>query len=171
MKKILGFIFAVLSGMGISSCTTIDDDRIPSMPVAINLSTPDLWNTYGVSGVGMYREFIREKRLPSNFAYTDRTYTGFGGVLLISGMDPFTYEPAPLAYDLSCPVERKQDVRVEVQIVEYVQKAVCPVCGSVYDVLERGGSPVDGPAFIKKYGLRRYECRPTAYKGYIISNI
>lgn len=155
-----------------SSCNQIDDDRIPSLPVYINLSGAGMWNTYGVSGVGISRNFINYQGVvsPTGFPFTARTYLGFGGILLIGGMDPFTTEPnVPLAYDLSCPVERSQTVRVAINPDNL--EAVCPKCGSRYDVVMAGGSPVGGPALTGdvKYGLRRYECTPDA-GGYIIHN-
>lgn len=156
-----------------SSCASVDDDRIPSLRVFINLSGAGMWNSYGVAGVGIHRSFIRyegEVR-PPDFPYTANTHVGFGGVLLIGGVDPFTAEPnVPLAYDLSCPVERSQTVRVSVDPDNL--EAVCDVCGSRYDVLTAGGAPVAGPALTGryKYGLRRYVCRPEAAGGYVIHN-
>lgn len=155
-----------------AGCHTVDDDRIPSVPVNINLGDPGLWNTYGVAGYGQYRYFIRELQQPSNFSFTDRTYTGFGGVLLIGGMDPFTTETnVPLAYDLACPVERRRDVRVRIDPDSF--EAVCPDCGSVYDVTMAGGSPVSGRAASEKVAMTRYRCVPqgsTVITGYIITN-
>lgn len=153
------------------SCSTIDDDRIPSLPVNINLTTTDLWVTYGVAGYGDYRYFIASLREPRNFPFTDRTTTGYGGVLLVSGVNPYTMEAGvPLAYDLSCPVECKPDTRVSMQPDDMSYVAVCPECGSHYDVIELGGSPTSGPALSRKLGLRRYECRQSGYGGYLIVN-
>lgn len=157
----------------LSSCNQVDDDRIPSLPVYINLSGAGLWNSYGVSGVGVSRRFInyQGEQSPDGFPYNANTYVGFGGVLLIGGIDPFTSEPnVPLAYDLSCPVERSQTVRVSVNSENL--EAVCPVCGSHYNVVTAGGSPVSGPALTGKYkyGLRRYSCDPGQGGGYIIHN-
>ncbi len=156
-----------------AGCDPVDDTVIPSMPVGINLSDPGMWNTYGVSGVGMNRRFIRfETTLePAGFPFTTTTYTGYGGVLLIGGMDPFTTEVGvPLAYDLSCPVERSQTIRVAVDPESL--EAVCPVCHSHYDVTMRGGAPLSGPAATgkRKYGLRRYRCLAQPMGGYIITN-
>ncbi|MDE6391787.1 MAG: hypothetical protein K2L59_00765 [Muribaculaceae bacterium] len=172
MTRILRCIFLVASVVPLlAACNTVDDDRIPAMPVSINLSTPDLWTTYGVAGYGDYRLFIRELGEPRNFAYTAATATGYGGVLLISGVNPFTLEAAvPLAYDLSCPVERKPDIRVRIQSDGMLPFAVCPECGSRYDVVERAGSPVEGQALSQKLGLSRYECLLSAYGGYMIVN-
>lgn len=169
MKNTLFCLVAFL--MICAGCKSVKDDVIPSMPVNINLASPDLWNTYGVSGYGQYRLFIRELRTPRDFAFTDKTYTGYGGVLLISGVNPFTLEAGvPLAYDLSCPVERKPDVRVSIQSDGMIPMAVCPKCGSSYDVLERGGAPIAGVAVAENVGLRRYDCRMATYGGYIIMN-
>lgn len=155
------------------ACNQVDDDRIPSMPVQINLSGAGLWNTFGVNGIGVSRNFINQDgdRQPADFHFTATTYTGFGGVLLIGGMDPFTAEPnVPLAYDLSCPVERSRTVRVAVDRDNL--QARCPVCGSCYDVIMAGGSPVSGPALTgkPKYALRRYSVDAAGSGGYIIHN-
>lgn len=173
MKKgsLLVSMTAMLSAA--SSCREVDDDRIPSLPVYINLSGAGMWNSYGVSGVGLSRSFINWQGVvsPDGFPYNANTYVGFGGVLLIGGVDPFTSEPnVPLAYDLSCPVERSQTVRVFVDTENL--EAVCPECGSRYDVITAGGSPVAGPALEGKYkyGLRRYSCDPGSGGGYIIHN-
>ena len=168
----LGIVLLGMLTLMASGCNTINDDRVPSMPVNINLSTADMWVTYGVSGYGEFRYFISSLREPKNFPFTDKTATGYGGVLLVSGMNPFTLEAgAPLAYDLSCPVECKPNIRVSMQNDGALPFAVCPECGSHYDVVELGGSPTEGPALSRKLGLRRYECRQTGYGGYLIINV
>lgn len=171
MKGILqiGLFLAIALISG--GCNTIDDDRIPLMPVNINLMSDALWTTYGVSGYGDYRIFNRETREPRNFAWSEKTATGYGGVLLISGVNPYTLEAGvPLAYDLSCPVERKPDIRISIQSDGQIPVGVCPKCGSTYDLTERGGSPVSGIAKSENVGLSRYECRPGSYGGYLITN-
>lgn len=175
MKSLLKSIstFALIASFCLwgAGCKSVNDDVIPSLPVSINLASPDLWNTYGVAGYGNYRLFVRELRLPRDFAYNEKTYTGYGGVLLISGVNPFTLEAGvPLAYDLSCPVERKPEIRISIQSDGLVPVAVCPKCGSHYDVVERGGSPISGVAVGENVGLRRYDCREGLYGGYIIIN-
>lgn len=157
----------------LSGCHSVDDDRIPTYAVAINLSDIGSWNTYGVAGFGDHRRFILTTGLrePAGFPYSQQSATGYGGVLLISGMDPFTTATdLPLAYDLSCPVEVKPDIRVEIEGDLY--EAVCPVCGSHYDVTMGGGAPLSGPAATGdyRYGLRRYRCIPSGNGGYIITN-
>lgn len=173
LKKGSTFMSLMVLLSAVSACNQVDDDRIPSLPVYINLSGAGMWNSYGVPGVGVSRNFINYNGTvsPSGFPYTANTYVGFGGVLLIGGIDPFTSEPnVPLAYDLSCPVECRQTVRVAIDSDNL--EAVCPECGSRYDVLTAGGAPVAGPALKGeyKYSLRRYVCQPEQTGGYIIHN-
>ena len=169
--RILYVICMFVSLFFLASCHEIDDERIPRMPVSINLTGAGLWNTYGVAGTGLSRDFIISEGLPAGFPYTQGNATGFGGVLLIGGMDPFTSEPnVPLAYDLACPVERMPTVRVFID--PYNLDAVCPDCGSHYNVVTGGGSPLSGPALTgkPKYGLRRYQCLGGQAGGYYITD-
>lgn len=155
---------------GLTGCHSVDDDRIPAMPVSINLSDPGLWNTYGVAGFGLCRYFVPRLGQPAGFSYTVSTATGFGGVLLIMGMDPFSVETnVPLAYDLACPVEC--DPNVIVSVDPSIFEAICPKCGSHYDVTMQGGAPLSGPAADgkHKFGLTRYQCLPTSMGGYMIT--
>lgn len=172
-RKVLILATVSLLTATTTGCHTVDDERIPNFAVSINIADAGMWNTYGVAGYGMNRRFILSKdlRVPSGFPYSQQSATGFGGVLLIGGMDPFTTTTnLPLAYDLACPVEMKSDVRVEIEGELY--EAVCPECGSHYDVTMAGGAPISGPAATgsKKYGLRRYQCLPTGQGGYLIIN-
>lgn len=153
-----------------TSCESIDNNRIPALSVNIRLDNTGLWNTYGVGGYGIYRYFIRETKEPINFPFTESTYTGYGGVLLIGGMDPFTTETnIPLAYDMSCPVECKREIRVRID--DNNLDAVCPMCGSRYDVVSAGGAPIAGPALTGevKYRLQPYHCLPGMSGGYVIT--
>lgn len=154
----------------LSGCTTVDNERIPNFPVQIDLSTPALWNTYGVAGYGEHRQFIRQLGEPRNFPWSVNGASGYGGVLLVSGFNPFTLEAAvPLAFDLACPVECRPEVRVRMKTDGMLPLAICPECGSEYDVCEQAGSPLSGPALSRKLGLKRYECYATTYGGYMIS--
>ncbi|MBD5355686.1 MAG: hypothetical protein HDR88_01600 [Bacteroides sp.] len=176
MNTIAKFLIALTVAAGtimLPGCNSVDSDRIPNLPVNIVLSNAGSWNTYGVAGFGSNRRFILTQNLrePSGFPYTTTSATGFGGVLLISGMDPYTtVTDVPLAYDLACPVEMKSTIRVEVEGELF--NAVCPVCGSKYDVTMGGGAPLSGPAASgdHKYGLRQYSCYPSGSGGYIITN-
>ncbi len=146
---------------------TVNNDRIPAMPVDINLHTPGLWNTYGVGGIGMYRIFRKQTNTPADFPWTAGTFTGYGGVLLV-GVDAAAnfsdrqWPYLPMAYDLSCPVEADPDVVVYVDEMKF--EAVCPVCKSRY-TLYSGGGPVAGQAVGLRYGLASYVCIGTPWDG------
>ena len=131
-------------------CEHLDDDRIPMEAVNIVFATPADWDVYGVAGAMSWKRFIRSERIPRDFPYTAMTYTGFGGILLLSDV-----LGTPQACDLACPVERKADVRVEVQPDDEFL-AECPECHSRYNVFSLTGHPVSGPAADRGYALRRY---------------
>ncbi len=144
-----------------TSCSdSVDDDRIPLTPVHIDLANSGYWDTYGVHGLGSSRRFILHFQ-PADFPWTAATYTGFGGILLVT--DIFNN---PMAYDLACPVERNREVRIVYDAEKL--NARCPQCKSVYDVSEFNGSPISGRAYELKYGLRRYRVLPSAQGGYTI---
>lgn len=175
MKKLLRVILS-LFGLTVilTSCNGLDNERIPNMAVYISLADAGVWNTYGVSGFGSHRNFILTGQgapQPSNFTYRPGSATGFGGVLLIEGMDPFNNLGAyPLAYDLACPVERDPNIRVYISNEDYV--AVCSQCHSVYDVTMAAGAPISGEALTGKYkyALKQYSVVPSGSGGYIIRN-
>ncbi len=144
-----GKILVAACCLAAAGCHTLDDDRIPPSPVNLPFATEAQWNIYGVAGAMDYRSFIREQRIPGDFPYTASCYTGFGGILLVCNV-----LGEPMAYDLACPVERNQSVRVSINTDDMV--AECPKCHSTYDVFSLGGHPVGGPAANNGYGLRSY---------------
>ena len=174
MRKILALILISFSVFMISGCQSVDNERIPNMAVYISLADAGVWNTYGVAGFGSNRNFIYNSNgnsQPSGFTYKYGSATGFGGVLLIEGIDAFNPAlAAPLAYDLACPVERKANVRVYVDSETYV--AVCKECNSAYDVTMGNGAPLSGEALTGKYkyALRKYNVVASGSGGYIITN-
>ena len=131
------------------ACHHIDDDRIPPSPVYIAFQSVGEWEQYGVSGATDTRRFIKAERVPQGYPYAALTETGYGGILLVSDL-----MGECLAYDLSCPVEARTNIRVEVNREKNV--AVCPKCGSVYDIFSNFGTPLSGPASERGYGLTRY---------------
>lgn len=164
MKKNMISAIAALALMLLTlcaSCDTIDSKTIPNFTVRIDLGNFALWNTYGVNGMGDYRIFSREKNLPANFPYNVNTYTGFGGILLMMGLEE------PMAYDLACPVEISQKITLSINADNF--EAVCPRCGSRYNPLTGDGGPVAGVAINNKVGMRKYRVTPSN-GGYYISN-
>ena len=126
-------IFAAALSACCTSCNTITDDALPALPVNINLSPVSVWNTYGVTAFGSYRYFVMQNSEPSGFPYIGQSATGFGGVLLVCGFNPYTTDAGvPMAYDLACPVERRAEVRVRMKATDTFPMAVCPECGRSY---------------------------------------
>ena len=162
MRKNNIFILAVLALLAMCcGCDTIDNKTVPGFTVRIDLGSYAMWNTYGVAGMGDYRIFSRERKLPAGFPYNANSYTGFGGVLLMMGMEQ------PLAYDMACPVEISPSIILSINSENF--EAVCPKCGSRYNPLTGDGGPVSGVAINNKVGMRQYRVTPYA-GGYVISN-
>ncbi len=153
-------IFIALLASLFLSCDKVDDDRIPPLAVYLNFGNTGMWNTYGVSGYGQSKYFNKSEGTPANYSYKATDYTGFGGILLVYGIN------GPVAYDAACPVEAKKDVRVTVDPDNY--EAVCATCGSRYNVCDADGAPLSGSAVERKYGLSRISVTPSG-GGYIIS--
>lgn len=171
MRSAFKISFIILSVFLCWGCDSIDEDRIPNMTVNISLADAGMWNTYGVSGFGNYRVFTTSPRQPANFPFSTTTATGFGGVLLIEGLDPFYGNISmPLAYDLACPVERDPETKIRIDESDFM--AVCDVCGSSYDVTMQRGAPIKGPAASSqyKYALKSYTCIESGAGGYYIRN-
>lgn len=153
-------IAAALFSVG---CDHLDDERIPPAPVNIPFPTVGDWNVLGVGGALDYRRFIKEELVPADYHYSAISATGFGGVLLVCDVNG-----NPVAYDLSCPVECKRDVRIFVNNDELVGE--CPKCHSTYDIFTLGGHPLSGPAAKDGFGLRRYNVGPGRTDYMLISN-
>lgn len=155
---------AVFLGALSLSCHELDDDRVPLYPVSVVFPTVAQWDVYGVAGAMDYRRFIIQERVPENFPYTAVSQTGYGGVLLVCDV-----AGQPKAFDLSCPVEARPDVRVHIDRENNI--AVCDGCGSTYDVFSLDGHPISGPASRQGFGLRRYRVGPGRGGDYmVISN-
>ena len=168
MKFLRMIIAAVVVLVSLAACDRVNNKSLPTFTVRIYLNDYALWNTYGVHGLGDYRVFNRDKRLPSNFPYNINTYTGFGGVLLFMGQDMQSGGAVPLAFDMACPVEHNAEVTVSIDPDNL--DAVCHKCDSHYDVLIGGGGPKSGMALDRKVGLNPYRVLPTNTGGYIMTN-
>lgn len=155
MRPLIAALTAVLM-LSLGSCAEPAQYITPRMPVYVEFS-PGLWQTYGVFSMGQYQYFILNgnTQVPDGFIWRSNSATGFGGILLIGGFEPTTADAnAPLAYDLSCPIENDPTVRVS--IYDETLLAVCPECGSTYDVIMLNGAPTSGPAYARKECLRPY---------------
>lgn len=152
MKKLI-LLAALASAIAAFSCQSVDDTRIPATAVYLPFTDAGVWAVYGVSGALDAHSFVKSERIPTGYPYTELSATGFGGILLVGDFDG-----NPVAYDLACPVEVKPSVRVGIDRDQSV--AVCPVCGSTYDVF-RLGHPLSGPAAESGYALARYRVGPS----------
>lgn len=80
---------------------------------------------------------------------------GRSGLLVICSAHTITGSIYGLyAYDLCCPYENAQNIRVSPNQKDGTAK--CSTCGTVYDVFNGLGSVVSGPS---KNGLQRYNVR------------
>ena len=86
--------------------------------------------------------------------------TGYAGVLLVKGFDGAYY-----AFDLCCPVEASQAVRVGKP--DEVLCVSCPKCGETYDLGFGQGTPMNG---ISEYPLKRYTVYLPSYQAVLIRN-
>ncbi|MCM1163383.1 MAG: hypothetical protein NC339_03955 [Muribaculaceae bacterium] len=143
---------ASLSFASVCGCDSINDDRIPYAEVYLNFPTVADWNIHGVKGdAAAYNIYVKQGniRIPANFPYTDLDRTGYGGLLLVNDVMGNS-----LAYDLSCPVEARPQIRIHVPTGE--SYAECSTCGSTYDIYTNHGLPRSGPAADKGFALQRY---------------
>lgn len=132
------------------SCTKTEHSYFPSYPVYLELDLT--FEDKDLNGVMAYKEYILGKT--SGLGATERT--GLGGVLVYHSVDGY------YAYDLACPYEIQASVRVEMD--DDAIYAVCPKCGSKYNVFEGYGSLVEGPA---GQGLKRYQTYMSGTKLYV----
>lgn len=151
-----------------AGCKNTDSNRLPPSAVRISFATFGDWHTYGVAGAMESRRFIMSEHQPAGFPYSAGSATGYGGVLLAGqytyGGNPQT-EP-PVAFDLSCPVEARPDIRVRADADKGY--ACCDRCGSTYDIFNGTGAPLSGPAAQEGYGMTRYRVTATAGNQYIM---
>jgi nitrite reductase/ring-hydroxylating ferredoxin subunit len=127
--SILVFSFAGCNDNVISS--------IPDYPVSLSLN---LTSTYPTFRNSYNRVLLFEKPLLA----TD--FVGYGGILVYTGFDGNYY-----AFDLSCPYEAKETIRV---VPNDKGQAICEGCGSVFDISYGIGFPISGNA---KQALKRYK--------------
>jgi hypothetical protein len=136
MKKL--WLLILFCCIGISSCEDEFYTTIPRADVSFKL---DLWNEdHSLNAKMAYKTFTSRR------AETDRM--GYAGLLVINGFG--NSDINLYAYDLSCPVECRADVKVTPN-PEMDGTASCKKCGAVYNIAE-GGYPIENGT----YWLRTY---------------
>jgi len=162
MGRAVNALAAVLMLSSLAGCDSVDDDRIPFMPVRVVFQTQGDWVTYGVGGAVEAKAFVKQQGRPAGFPYTSLSATGFGGVLLVCD-----YNGEYRAYDMACPVEVRASVRIEPVLNSGEPRGECPVCHSTYDIFRYGG-PLSGPAAKEGYGLTHYYVGPGLQGEYML---
>lgn len=155
------FLLLILVGFVTSSCHTVNDERIPAMPVRLTFHTQGDWIVHGVAGAGDYKIYNRVKGIPVDYPYTALDATGYGGVMVVCDVSG---EYA--AVDVACPVEASPDVTVYVPKGELY--AQCPKCGSTFEVFSNCGYPRTGLAAERGYALTRYHVSYGGSNEYIV---
>ena len=123
MNRLLNILLAMAVLMSFAGCDSLDDDRVVGT-CRIDLSMIGTWSIYGVNSVGDYKYFVKEKRIPSNFAYTATTYTGNGGVLLIGTTGTGTGGIVPAAYEMACPYCRKHSTLIAMDVCRFTHASL-----------------------------------------------
>ena len=131
------YLLVLILAGSFTGCNDNVISSIPDFPVYMELN---LTSTYPTFRNSVNKYLLFEKGV----FVTDRT--GFGGILVYTGFDGEYY-----AFDLSCPYEAKQNIRVH---PNDTGQAVCEGCGSVFDIGYGIGNPSSGKA---KETLKRYK--------------
>lgn len=120
------------------ACTEKIEMRIPSQRVYLELDLT--YNDKALNALYSHKIYTKDNIDQAN------EYTGFGGVLVFHGDNDIFY-----AFDAACPYEAQSNVIVTVENGDI--NAICPKCGSKYELLYGVGNPVSGPS---EYYLQRY---------------
>lgn len=139
MKRLLTCLLIFL----ICSCSKIEESNIPYAPVYLEIDLR--FQDHDL--IGMYNHKAITK------ARTTIEKTGYAGVLVVCGIDSYgntTY----YAFDLCCPHEAKRNITIE---ADNAGVAVCPNCGTKFDIGYGTGAPMEG---VSQYPLRRYRISP-----------
>ena len=144
MKPIKYYLFCSVIILLIAGCKDNIQSSIPNFPVYLELN---LTSTYPIfkNSVNQCLLFERKEGLPETY------YIGYGGILVCTGMNfDDSGNIIYYAFDMACPYEVKQTVRV---YPNGDGEVICKTCGSVFDIRFGNGNPTSGPAkeMLKSY--------------------
>jgi len=131
------YLFVLLFAITLSGCNDNVVSSIPDYPVYLALNLTTTYPTFRNS-INQYLVFKK--------AVLVTDMVGYGGILVYTDLTG-DY----CAFDLSCPYEAKQTIRV---VPNEVGHAVCGGCGSVFNISDGIGEPLSGQA---KQTLKRYK--------------
>ena len=116
------------------ACTNNAVSPIPNYAVSLEITMQDATELNTIGGVAEFTSTFRPNQ-----------YLGFGGIVIFHNFDDQF-----VAFDMACPHEIDRNTRVSVNMAG---QAVCPKCGSTFDVGYSQGFPVKGPA---RYPMKQY---------------
>lgn len=125
-------LFFLIGILALFACTNSEDNYFPSYRV--NLELDLTFEDKALNEQMAYKTYI----LGQTSGLGASEMTGFGGVLVYHGLNGI------VAFDLACPYEQKRSIRIEVDSTKL--NAVCPECGSVFNIWEGTGTYISGPA-------------------------
>lgn len=138
------YLFLLLLATTVASCDDKYISSVPDMPVFLTIDL-NVHNTFRNSN---NRALVFDKPIKQGEA------VGYGGLLVYT-----TTDSKYMAWDMACPHEKDQKAIVELEqknTNDNVYYAICPVCGSKYELLYGIGNPISGPS---KEILRPYKVR------------
>ena len=139
MARIIKYFLSLCCLMYIfTSCTKVEDNPIPNYRVYLNLDLT--FEDKDLKAIPSYKEYSVK-----DINVIQGESVGYGGVLVVHNMLG-EYQ----AFDRACPYEVRSNVLVEVD--NEILYAVCPVCGTKFDIGTGNGSPNGASKF---YLLRR----------------
>lgn len=127
----------LLAAISFASCESNYVSSIPDYPVYMELN---LASTYPNFRDNPNQYLVFKQPVNAN------ERVGYGGLLIYCN-----FEGGYNAFDLACPYEVDHTIKV---VPNDVGRAICPECGSNYDISYGIGNPTEGPA---KETLRRYK--------------
>ena len=144
--------------LALLACTEKIEIRIPPRPVYLELDID--FQDKALKAIQAHKIYTEKD--------TDQEgeRTGFGGVLVFHGLSSNGSDTF-YAFDAACPHEASPNVRVAID--ESAVYAICPKCGSKFEVLNGFGNPVAGPCAQEKQGLKRYKVSVERNKIYIFN--
>lgn len=149
-------IFPLLILFTLLSCADTIETRIPYRIVSLELDLT--YQDKALNAIQAYKIYTQAN------IDQDREQTGFGGVLVYHGLSS-NGTGAFFAFDAACPHEASANVIVEVD--ESAVYAICPKCGSKFELLNGTGYPVEGPCAEEKQALKQYVVDTNGNKIYI----
>jgi nitrite reductase/ring-hydroxylating ferredoxin subunit len=133
------FVFMLIASFAFLSCGD-DENPIPDMRVYLNLDLT--FEDKELKAIPSFKEYTVKN---VNLALGEAV--GFGGVLVVHTMTD-EYK----AFDRACPFEANSTIAVAVDDV--VLYAVCPRCGTKYDIGFGTGAPTGSSKhFLKQYNV------------------